>query len=265
MHPLLTYRHWLLGTLLLCAGVCHAQPAKDSAAKAGYKPEIFTNGFIDIMNNGQVNASARFIRLFIGEPGRFAIPLSIYSGVSANNFQNPVTAAGQRSNDHLVNSYINPLSGLLNLSADGVVYFKKTTRITKAGLLYHAGGRVLTGYTVGPATDPQTGKPVNFLNAFATTGLYFQTGAWERNNAKNTGVFWLALRGHICHSNPGQLKQFLRTLETNGFYQGYSAGFGIDINGLINLKALYYRYTKAPEADYGRPIYQFSFNYTLKN
>ena len=30
-----------------------------------YKPEIFTSGFIDIVNNGQVNSSARFIRLFI--------------------------------------------------------------------------------------------------------------------------------------------------------------------------------------------------------
>jgi len=32
----------------------------------GIKPEILTSGFIDIINNGQVNASARFIRLFIG-------------------------------------------------------------------------------------------------------------------------------------------------------------------------------------------------------
>ena len=31
-----------------------------------YKPEILTSGFIDIVNNGQVNASARFIRLLIG-------------------------------------------------------------------------------------------------------------------------------------------------------------------------------------------------------
>lgn len=41
----------------------------------GIKPEILTSGFIDIVNNGQVNASARFIRLFIGEQGKFAIPL----------------------------------------------------------------------------------------------------------------------------------------------------------------------------------------------
>jgi hypothetical protein len=42
----------------------------DSLRNKEYKPEIFTSGFIDVMNNGQVNASARFIRLFIGEPGK---------------------------------------------------------------------------------------------------------------------------------------------------------------------------------------------------
>lgn len=89
-----------------------------------YKPEIFTSGFIDVMNSGQVNASARFIRLFIGEPGKFAIPLSLYGGVSSNNFQNQ-QSGGQllKSNDHLVNQYINPLSGLINISIDGVKYF----------------------------------------------------------------------------------------------------------------------------------------------
>ena len=50
------------------------------------KPEIFTSGFIDVMNTGQVNASARFIRLFIGGAGKFALPISFYGGVSNNNF-----------------------------------------------------------------------------------------------------------------------------------------------------------------------------------
>lgn len=43
-------------------------------------PEIFTSGFIDVLNDGQVNASARFIRLYIGEPSKFSIPLSFYGG-----------------------------------------------------------------------------------------------------------------------------------------------------------------------------------------
>ena len=54
------------------------------------KPEIFTSGFIDIFNSGQVNASARFLRLNIGEPGKFSVPLSFYTGVSSNNFFAPL-------------------------------------------------------------------------------------------------------------------------------------------------------------------------------
>ena len=62
-----------LFTLLLCfSGYNFAQIAKPLTTDTvkRYKPEIFTSGFIDIINNGQVNASARFIRLFIGGLGK---------------------------------------------------------------------------------------------------------------------------------------------------------------------------------------------------
>ncbi len=233
-----------------------------------YKPEIFTSGFIDIINNGQVNASARLIRLYIGEPGKFAVPLSIYGGVSNNSFQNTTTTSiglVQKTNDHLVNQFINPLSGLANVSVDGVVFLKKTQKVTKTGILYHFGDRVLTGYKQGPITDPQTGRPVNFLNSFISSGIYFQTGAWERNNSKNVGIFWMAGRMHLSYTNQKQLRSFLPEINTNGIYTGYSLAFGVEINGLVNLKAIYYKYMKQPEIQYTLPIYQFSFNYSVKN
>jgi hypothetical protein len=257
---------------MLYCNFCFAQKAKDTAIKQMlkqpiYKPEIFTSGFIDVMNNGQVNASARFIRLQIGEPNKFAIPISFYGGVSNNNFQNQ-QSGGQftKSNDHLINQYINPMSGLINISVEGIAFKRnKDSAITKFGYIYQIGERVLTGIRIGPITDPQTGKPTNFLNSFATTGLYFQTGAWERTNAKNVGIFWLAMRYHICRTNPKQLKEFLPDIQTNGIYHGYSIGFGTEINNLVNIKAIYYKYKKQPEIDYGFPIYQFSFNYTMNN
>jgi hypothetical protein len=266
----------LLPILLWLLPVITAAQAKDSlskipVSKASYKPEIFTSGFIDIVNNGQVNASARFIRLFIGEPGKFAIPLSIYSGVSSNNFSNG-SISGQnqqsqllyRSNDQLVINFINPLSGLANLSIEGNIFFSKK-KITRTGIIYHFGERILTGQKTGTISSPTTGKPVNFLNSFGATGLYFQTGAWERNNSKNMGVFWLAFRYIGCYTNPNQLKEFLPAIETNGLYHGYSLGWGVEINHLVNIKVLYYKYIKQPEIDYSLPIYQFSFNYSLKN
>jgi hypothetical protein len=240
---------------------------KDSSSNGkAYKPEVLTSGFIDVANSGQINASARFIKIFIGEPGKFAIPLSIFGGVSNNNFQNQNTVnIFQRNNEQLINHFINPLSGLMNISIDGVFYFKRNKKITRSGFLYHLGERVLTGYKIGTVTDPQTGNPVNFLNSFLASGFYFETGAWERHNSKNVGIFWLALRGHFCYSNPKQLKSFLGSIETNGIYSGYSVGFGVEINNLINLKTIYYKYIKEPEISYVLPIYQFSFNYALKN
>lgn len=249
---------------LLSGYACVAQ-TKDSAAKPAYKPEIFTNGFIDVMNNGQVNAAARFIRLYIGEPGKLAIPLSFYGGVSGNNFQNSnMVLGGSRSNEHLVNNYINPLSGLVNVSIEGIVFNKRRERTTKGGLLYHFGERVLTGYKTGGTTILETGKPFNFLNSFGSLGYYFQTGAWERNNTKNVGVCWLALRYIAAYSNPSQIKSFLGQVQTNGLYHGYSIAFGVEINSLLNIKTVYYKYVKAPEIEYALPIYQFSFNYSLK-
>jgi hypothetical protein len=229
------------------------------------KPEIFTSGFIDVVNNGQVNASARLIKLYIGEPDKIQIPLSFYGGVSSNNFQNQNTG-GQllKSNDHLVNQYINPFSGLVNVSIEGIAFRKRdSAKITKLGYIYQIGERVLNGIRTGDIRDPKTGKPSNFLNSFATAGLYFQTGAWEKTNTKNVGTFWLIARYHICRTNPNQIKQFLPDIQTNGVYHGYSAGFGVQINNLVDIKAIYYKYSKAPEIDYGLPIYQFTFNYTM--
>jgi len=205
------------------------------------------------------------LRLYIGEPGKFAIPISLYSGVSANNFQGSQSSILQRTNEALVVNLINPLTGFANISIDGVVFFKrKTEKVTKFGVLYHIGERILTGKKIGLASDPATGKPINFLNTFSTLGLYFQTGAWERNNAKNIGIFWFTYRLIGCYTNPSQLMEIMPNIYTNGLYIGYSLAWGVEINNFVNIKAIYYKYLKKPEIDYSLPIYQFSFNYTLK-
>jgi hypothetical protein len=251
--------------MILFGKLTFSQSIKTNDSIKIMKPEIFNSGFIDIINNGQVNASARVLRLFIGEQGKFSLPLSFYGGVSSNNFKNQNGNGNlfNNSNDHLVNQYINPLSGLINISIEDMKFFSNSNKITKIGFLYQIGERVLNGIRIGDISNPQTGQPTNFLNGFATSGLYFQTGAWEKTNSKNVGLFWLAVRYHFCYTNPNQIKSFLPDIETNGIYTGYSFGFGIEINNLVNIKVIYYKYTKAPEIDYGLPIYQFSFNYTM--
>lgn len=257
---------WTL--LLSCFSLLRAQTAAktDSQKTRLPAPEIFTSGFIDVMNNGQVNAGARFIRLNIGEPGRLVIPLSIYGGVSNNSLGSQNNGVQTiRSNEQLVNQYINPMSGLINVSVEGIRYLGKKRGLTRYGLLYQAGERILTGYRTGQASNPLTGRPSNFLNSYLVGGLYFQTGAWERGRSGEVGCFWLAARYIVCKSSPGSIREFLPDLETNGWYHGYSLGFGVEISSLVNIKAIFYKYVKEPETGYALPIYQFSFNYTVKN
>lgn len=245
------------------AGATAPRSTVPTAKPPDGKPEVLNNGFIDVVNNGQVNASARLIRLLIGEPGKFAIPLSLYSGVSANNFQNGQNTAGQRTNDQLVAGFINPLSGMINMSFDNVLFFKKKPGYTRAGWIYHSGIRILTGYKTGSVSNPQTGSPVNFLNSFAASGFYFQTGAWDRNDSRNMGIFWTSVRYIGTYTRPRQIKEFLPDINTNGLYHGYCIGGGVEINNLVNIKVLFYKYIKKPEIEYSLPIYQFTFNYSL--
>lgn len=238
----------------------------DTSAKkkiTNSKTEVFNAGFIDLATNGQVGASARLVKLMVGEPGKFGIPFSVYGGVSNAAFAQNSLGSGVKSNEHLVTQFITPLSGLLNFSVDGVLYRRTPRKITRAGIVYQVGERVLTGVRTGAYTNPLTGKPYNFLNTYAVTGLYLQTGAWEKNKPSNLGICWMALRYHWCYTNPKQLNQFMSSLQTNGWYTGFSLGFGIEINSVVNIKAIYYRYDKAPEMNYGLPIYQFSFNYAM--
>ncbi len=152
------------------------------------------------------------------------------------------------------------------MSMDGIIFFRrKKSKLTKVGLIYQGGIRVLTGYKVGLITDPNSGRPVNFLNSFGVSGFYFQTGAWEKNNAKNLGIFWIATRYIACYTNSKQLREIIPGITSNGLYHGWSLGWGVEINNLVNIKVIYYKYVEAPEIDYSLPIYQFSFNYSLKN
>ena len=245
-----------------CRG--QAAPNDSLASDNRFKPGIFTNGFLDIMSNGQMNVSARFIRLYIGEPGKFAIPISVYSGVSANSFQDQLNPAGEQMNEQLAFSFINPLSGLVNVSGEGIIYLSGKKQISRVGLPYHLGERLLTGYREGDVTDPETGKPVNFLNSFVTTGLFFQTGAWERNMAGNMGSFWMVIGLHACYSDPDLLRSFLSAGAKDGFFTGYSLGVGVIINNLLNFRAVYYSYTRPPGIAFNKPIYKFSFNYSMR-
>lgn len=90
------------------------------------KPELFNSGFLDFQNGGQMGASARVFRLFIGEPNGFMLPVSVYAGVSGAGIGNN-PGAGRNANP-MIMSIINPLSGSFNISIDHQMRFNRRSK-----------------------------------------------------------------------------------------------------------------------------------------
>jgi hypothetical protein len=225
---------------------------KELFAQQTAKPEILSGGFIDIVQNGQMSASARLFRLFIGEPGKFQIPVSLFAGVSANSL-----SAINQNNEFAVD-LINPGAGIFNFSFDGdnkLIYLKG--RVTSFHVQYQAGFRMLTAF----AETQQ--KNIRFFNGITGLGLTFVTGVWEKNKADNLGVFWFNLRGLYSSSPSWLLKQLLAATVAQNML-GYSAGMGIEISQSVNTRIFYFKFlTDTAIPAFAVPYLQLSFNYSM--
>lgn len=106
-------------------------PQKDLVTNIPQKLELFNSGFIDFQNSGQMNASARVFKLFIGDPKKFSLPISVYSGVSGNNIN--TGNATHKGSEQMVLGLINPLGGIFNLSIDNITSLTRKKKL----LTYH--------------------------------------------------------------------------------------------------------------------------------
>jgi hypothetical protein len=204
------------------------------------KPEIFNSGFIDFQSSGQMNASARVFKLYIGEPKKFMLPVSVYSGVSGNSLNGGSVAV--KGSEQMILGLINPMSGMFNISIDNTIGLGKQKKdITGASFVYQAVEKLLSGQQAVSL------KTFTFFSTYANTGLLLQTGAWERDKEKNMGVFWLLFRMHVVQTS-NSFQKLSGYPPDNEFFKGYSIGIGIEINNVLNIKSYYYRYIN-PGAD----------------
>ncbi|MFW2475337.1 MAG: hypothetical protein ACN4EP_00385 [Sediminibacterium sp.] len=214
------------------------------------KPELFNSGFIDFQNSGQMNASSRVFRVFIGEPGKFTLPISIYSGVTGNT-------SALRGSEPLMLGLINPLSGAFNISTDNMIRLGNNKSITGFSAILQVGEKLLIGQ------QATTLKSFNFFSTYTNFGIHFQTGAWEKNKEKNMGVFWVLARYHLVQiANSFQRLSGYPPDEIS--FRGYSIGVGIEINNVLNIKSYYYRYIEPGVSTFEVPIYQLTFNYSMR-
>ncbi|NCI46511.1 hypothetical protein [Sediminibacterium soli] len=214
--------------------------------------QLLRSGIIDYLTNGGVQASARFLKLNIGEE-KFSIPFYIYTGTSGTGFGN------DKENSQSVNSLLNQLGGTLNFSINQS--FNLLERNASARTLlkfnYHLGTRLVNG------RDSLTQESINYLNSFANAGLYFQTGAWANDDMSNIGMFFLQAK---ISGNMSAESNFARIFGP-GFKKnsllGYSVDMGIEIDNIISLRAGVYQYTNSPVELLAKPVVKFAVNYKL--
>lgn len=130
--------------------------------------------------------------------------------------------------------------------------------MTGFSVIYQAGEKMLTGIHF------ITLKNINFFSTYANTGILFQTGAWEKKWEKNMGIFWILGRVHIVRTS-NTFESVSGYPPDRRFFKGYSIGFGIEINNVLNIKSFFYKYIKPAASNFDIPIYQITFNYSLKN
>ncbi|HSU28399.1 MAG TPA: hypothetical protein VLJ68_08455 [Chitinophagaceae bacterium] len=225
----------------------------DTLLRPFYKPEILSEGSIDIVQTGQMNAAARIFRLFIGEPRKFHLPISLYAGVSANSL------SAIRQYEEFVPNLINPGTGTLNIYFDGDNKLSKDkSALTSVHFQYQSGFRMLNAYSQTQL------KNMQLFNFIFTAGLSFMTGAWERNKMNNLGIFWISLRC-IYSKTPGALVQELVAQNIQTGMLGYSMGIGIEISQALNMKIYYFRFiTNNSITPFHIPYIQLSFKYSMK-
>ncbi len=217
--------------------------------------QILKSGFVDVLTDGNIQASARLMRINIGEIDKFYIPFYIYTGVAGNAF------GSEKANETTVANLLNPIGGIVNLSINQLHNLIPSEGITKLRFTYQLGARVVSN------KDTVTLETSSFFNSLGNVGLFFQTGAWTPDDPTNMGIFYLQAKLSGSLSSDSKLKQIFgaENIENN-YFIGYSIDAGIEINKVINIKLGVYQYTNNQAISLLKdPIVKLSVDYSIKD
>lgn len=217
--------------------------------------EILNKGLIDFFTNGKMQGTAQLMKLNIGEPGGFYIPLYLLVGASGNGL------GAEKRNENTIANLLNPVGGIFNLTANGMHnLYAKPDKITSLKLNYQLSGKFINGQ------DSLSGESEFLGIGYVNAGLFFQTGAWDPNEAGNMGVFWIQAKATASLAfDDAVLKSVFGQSITSRFFYGYAVDLGLEINNRINLKAGVYQYLNNQSIDLlQKPIIKLSLDYILK-
>jgi hypothetical protein len=194
------------------------------------KLELFGRGLLDFGSEGQLQTTAQVIKINIGEPNKFNLPIYLLVG-SING-----DIGTSNLNKSTVMSLINPVGGTLNLSTNYLInLYKSNSEITQIRLSGLLSGKLITG------RNYSTSEPISNTSAYFDSGLYFQTGAWEENEGyKDGGIFWAQAKYSVSYLTDENLQSYFGN-NISSFPHGPRFEIGCFIQNRVNVKLSYYK------------------------
>jgi hypothetical protein len=192
--------------------------------------ELFGKGLLDYGFEGQLQATAQAIKINIGEPNKFSLPISLLVGATNSDIGSPAL------NKSTVMSLISPTGGTTNVSTNFYLkLFGSGTGITSLKLSGLVAGKLITGRD--SATNKSTSKPSGYFDG----GLYFQTGAWtDEDGYKDGGIFWAQAKYTASYMAEEDLKTYFGP-SVQGIPHGPRVEIGCFIQNRVNIKLSYYK------------------------
>ncbi len=231
------------------------RPQSLSADTVEKQVELLGRGFVDFFSNGKMQGTAQLLKINIGEPKGFYVPLYLLVGSSGDGL------GSQKKNENTIANLLNPIGGIFNGTINGRNnLYASNSGITSLKVSYQLSGKLVN------AQDTLTGSS-KFLGAgYGNLGLFFQTGAWDPDEKGNMGVFWVQAKATASYAfNDASYKEVLGKDYTQSYFIGYAIDLGIEINNRINLKAGVYQYLNNQDLELIKnPVFKFSLDYNLK-
>ena len=237
------------------------QTLKDSTKKDSVKtslklpkPAFLDQSYLDIFTNGSFQASTQLIKVYVGEPAGYHVPLYICMSLSGSTVKQDTSRIG------VFGSLINPIGGTVSASLSRNhrgfrKYVGKTSEITHAGFSYHTSIRLINGQNSKQENIP-------FVSFYSDVGIYFQTGAWLANeNSDNLGVFYFQPKLFFCTQKQSKVTEIFGEKVPSTLY-GASIEVGIHIANKLNFRVIYSKGLNEDLRDgYKEPQIRFSLDY----
>ena len=208
-------------------GRIRSLPDSGNVCRQDNRVTTLERGLLDMTSQGQAQASAQLVRICIGEPDGFALPLYFLAGAAGE------AAGDAKSGEATASTLLNPLGGNLALAANDDYAFLRWGAHTFVRFSYTLAARYLH------MTD-SSGAGVPLVVGTGSIGLRLQTAAWApTDQSEGVGTAWVQVAAAADLASQARLARIFGPNAPNWAFS-LNIDLGIKVAGRLDTKLSLY-------------------------